>query len=155
VKTILTRPIEFACGVLMVSVTGVVFLQVISRYVFHHPFDWPEELARYLFVWVALLGAALALSRGAHFSIDALVKRCPLKTQACIALTAHGGLSIFLLLVVVSGLQLALKVHEQPSAAMEISMTFPYLSIPISFTFMFMFTLVDLYRLVKKGGLTS
>lgn len=154
-KTILIRPIEFACGALMVSLTGVVFLQVISRYVFHHPFDWPEELARYLFVWVALLGAALALSRGAHFSIDALVKRCSPRSQTGIALTVHGCLSIFLLLVAVSGFQLALKVKEQPSAAMEISMTFPYLSIPISFTLMFLFTLVELYRLVKKRGLNS
>ena len=135
----------------MVSVTGVVFLQVVSRYVFHHPFDWPEELARYLFVWVALLGGALALSRGAHFSIDALVKRCPPAVQTGLALAMHGGLAIFLFLVAASGLRLALKVTEQPSAAMEIPMTFPYLSIPVSFALMFLFTLLDLYRLATRG----
>ena len=152
-KNILTRAIQFACGALMVTVTGVVFLQVISRYVFHHPFDWPEELARYLFVWVALLGAALALSRGAHFSIDALVKRFSPRLQTGIALTVHLCLSIFLFLVAASGFQLAMKVKEQPSAAMQISMTFPYLSIPISFALMFLFTLADLSRLVKRRGL--
>jgi len=150
-KRLLVRPLEFLCGALMVSVTGVVFLQVISRYVFRHPYDWPEELARYLFVWVALLGAALALSRGAHFSIDALVKRFPPAVQTGLALAIHGALSIFLLLVAGSGLRLALKVTEQPSAAMEISMTFPYLSIPISFTLMFLFTVLDIFRLATRG----
>lgn len=137
----------------MASVTAVVFLQVISRYVFHHPFDWPEELARYLFVWVTLLGAALAASRGAHFSIEALVQRLPLPSQTAVAVIVHAGLGIFLFFVAVSGLQLALKVREQPSAAMEIPMTLPYLSVPVSFGLMFLLTLTDLFRLLRKGVL--
>lgn len=39
----------------MAAITLVVFLQVISRYVLAYPLDWPEGLARILFVWIALL----------------------------------------------------------------------------------------------------
>ncbi len=149
-KIIYQKPVELACGALMVAITAVVFLQVISRYVFNYPFDWPEEMARYLFVWVALLGAALALQRGAHFSIDALVKRFPAKWRLIVPLLIHTTLGIFTLVVSVKGFQLALRVREQLSPGMEISMAYAYLSVPVSFAIMFKYILWEIYSLVKK-----
>lgn len=152
VKKFLKKPTEFACGVLMVLITLVIFLQVISRYVLRHPFAWPEELARFLFVWVALLGAALALERGVHFSINALIKRFSKGWQSFIALCIHILLSFFMVVIIVKGFQLAMRVKEQLSPGMEISMTFPYLSVPISFIVMLIFTLNHIYLLFKKRG---
>jgi TRAP-type C4-dicarboxylate transport system permease small subunit len=149
-KILYQKPVELACGALMVAITAVVFLQVISRYVFNYPFDWPEEMARYLFVWVALLGAALALQRGAHFSIDALVKRFPAKWRLVVPLLIHTTLGIFTLVVSVKGFQLALRVREQLSPGMEISMAYAYLSVPVSFAIMFKYILWEIYSLVKK-----
>ena len=46
----------------LVSVmTMIVFLQVVYRYVLAEPLHWSEEMARYLFVWLSLLGATLGL----------------------------------------------------------------------------------------------
>ncbi len=149
-KVIYRRPVELACGGLMAAITAVVFLQVVSRYVFSYPFDWPEELARYLFIWVALLGAALALKRGAHFSIDALVKRLPARWRLIIPLSIRALLAAFTLVVAVKGFQLALRVSEQFSSGMEISMTYPYLSVPVSFAVMFKYLVSAIYQLVKK-----
>ena len=149
-KSIYKKPVEFVCGSLMVGITGVVFLQVISRYVFRHPFDWPEELARFLFVWVALLGAALALKRGAHFSIEALVKRFSRRWGFSMALFIHSLLGIFILIVTVKGFELAIRIREQLSSGMEISMTLPYLAVPVSFAIMFKYILADIYELIKK-----
>lgn len=149
-KSICKKPIEFVCGSLMVAITLVVFLQVVSRYVFHHPFDWPEELARFLFVWVALLGAALALKRGAHFSIEALFKRFSRRWRLSIALFTQGLLVIFVLIVTIKGFELALRIKEQLSSGMEISMTLPYLAVPVSFAMMFKYILSDIYDLIKR-----
>jgi TRAP-type C4-dicarboxylate transport system permease small subunit len=149
-KIIYQKPVELACGALMVAITAVVFLQVISRYVFNYPFDWPEEMARYLFVWVALLGAALALRRGAHFSIDALVKKLPAGWRLIVALLIRTALGIFTLVVSVKGFQLALRVNEQLSSGMEVSMTYAYLSVPVSFAIMFKYILSEIYALIKR-----
>lgn len=149
-KNAYKKPVEFICGLLMVAITGVVFLQVISRYVFHHPFDWPEELARFLFVWVALLGAALALKRGAHFSIEALVKRFSMRWRLTIALSINIIIGIFILIVTIKGLELAMRVKEQLSSGMEISMTLPYLAVPVSFAIMFKYILTNIYKLIFK-----
>lgn len=149
-KAICRKPVEFLCGSLMVGITGVVFLQVISRYVFRHPFDWPEELARFLFVWVALLGAALAFKRGAHFSIEALVRKFSRRWQLSIALSIHTLLAIFALVITIKGFELANRVREQLSSGMEIPMTFPYLAVPVSFAVMVWYILADMYKQIKK-----
>src|SRR5512137_3041966 len=88
VMTVFTHPVEWACGLLMTAITTVVFLQVFTRYVLAYPWGWPEELARILFVWVALLGAVLAFRRAGHFSIDALagVLPAPLRRGIAVAM---------------------------------------------------------------------
>jgi TRAP-type C4-dicarboxylate transport system permease small subunit len=154
-KVVYRKPVEFVCGLLMAAITGVVFLQVISRYVFHHPFDWPEELARFLFVWVALLGAALALRHGAHFSIEALVKRFSKRWQLITALLIHSLLALFILVVTVKGFELAIRIREQLSSGIEISMTFPYLAVPVSFAVMLKYILVDIFKLIKRQRYTE
>src|SRR4029077_15915571 len=45
------RLVERLSAGLMAAITGVVAFQVLTRYVLQHPAAWPEEVARYLFVW--------------------------------------------------------------------------------------------------------
>ena len=56
--------------VLFVALTLVVSLQVFTRFVLHVPFIWSEEAARFLFFWVALLGAAMSVRTRRHFVLD-------------------------------------------------------------------------------------
>lgn len=56
--------------VLFTLLTVVVALQVVSRFVIHAPFIWSEEVARFLFFWVVLLGAAMSVKDRRHFVID-------------------------------------------------------------------------------------
>jgi len=61
--------------VLFAALTGVVLLQVFTRFVLHIPFLWSEEAARFLFFWVALLGAAMSVRTRRHFAIDVTMGR--------------------------------------------------------------------------------
>src|SRR3954452_8399124 len=62
---------------LMALLTAVTFAQVITRYLLGDPLIWSEELARYLFVWVSMIGAALAIREGGHFGLDLLIRPMP------------------------------------------------------------------------------
>ncbi|MFB3816223.1 MAG: TRAP transporter small permease [Candidatus Methylomirabilales bacterium] len=150
--SLVARPVEWACGLLMTAITVLVFLQVITRYVLEYPLDWPEEAARFLFVWVALLGAVLALRRSAHFSIGALTARFSPAVQRGIAILVHGVLLGFLLLVAWLGLDAALRVREQESAAMEVSMTWGYASVPVGFALLALETARALWRQVRGAA---
>lgn len=128
----LRRAVERLCAALMAAITLVVFLQVLTRYGFRHPFDWPEEVARYLFVWVAMLGAALALERGAHFSIDLATARLPVAAARRLGAAVDALGAVFALVLAHQGALLAWRVRDQPSAALEISMAWPYAAIPVA-----------------------
>jgi TRAP-type C4-dicarboxylate transport system permease small subunit len=144
--TLCTHPVEWACGVLMAAIATVVFLQVFTRYVLAYPWGWPEEFARILFVWVALLGAVLAFRRAGHFSIDALANLLPALLRRPLAAAMRVGLLGFLLLVAYLGLQATLRVQEQLTTAMEISMSWGYASVPVSFACMALETVRLIWR---------
>jgi TRAP-type C4-dicarboxylate transport system permease small subunit len=56
--------------VMFAALTLVVSLQVLTRFVLHQPMIWSEEVARFLFFWTVLLGAAMSVRNRRHFVID-------------------------------------------------------------------------------------
>lgn len=66
---------EYLLVVLMVVEVVVVFAQVVTRYVFHSPLAWSEELARYMFIWLVWIGAAYATKLRKNIIIDVVASK--------------------------------------------------------------------------------
>jgi TRAP-type C4-dicarboxylate transport system permease small subunit len=73
---------------------------VISRYVFRNPLTWSDELASILFLWLAMLGAVIALRRGEHMRLTAIVNRLPPRRRDLVETVAAMVVLIFVLLVI-------------------------------------------------------
>ncbi|PNG48768.1 MULTISPECIES: TRAP transporter large permease subunit [unclassified Variovorax] len=58
--------IEPVCVLLLISLFGIVLAGAVSRYAFHAPLVWVDELAGFLFLWFAILGASIASQRYEH-----------------------------------------------------------------------------------------
>ena len=71
----LGHAIEIPAAVLVVGEVVVLLAGVIMRFIFNSPIPWADELASILFLWLANLGAAVALRRGSHMRTTALVSR--------------------------------------------------------------------------------
>jgi len=69
---------------------------VVARYVFNAPLTWSDELASILFLWLAMLGATIALRRGEHMCLNTLVKRLRPGRQAWVQLAAELVVAAFL-----------------------------------------------------------
>ncbi len=67
------RLVEWPAALLLVVEMGVLLAGVVSRFVFHRPFIWTDELASILFLWLAMLGAVIALQRSEHMRLTAIV----------------------------------------------------------------------------------
>ena len=65
--------IEIPTALLVLAEIFVLLGGVISRYVFHHPIIWSDELASSLFLWLAMLGSVIALRRAEHMRMTAFV----------------------------------------------------------------------------------
>lgn len=68
------RIIEAALGFILLSMVGLVFLQVILRDIFDTGITWADVAGRHMVLWIAFLGAMLATRSRQHISID-LVSR--------------------------------------------------------------------------------
>lgn len=62
-------------ALLVVAEVVLLFCGVVARYVFERPLFWGDELAGILFLWLSMLGAAVALHRGVHMRMTAVVNR--------------------------------------------------------------------------------
>src|ERR1700753_83514 len=69
----LTALVEIPAAILVVAEIGVLFAGVVARYALHQPLIWSDELASVLFLWLAMLGAAVAFRRGEHMRMTAVV----------------------------------------------------------------------------------
>ncbi len=76
--------IEHLCAALIAGTVVLIAAQVICRYVLLSPISWSEQLARYIFIWVCMLGAPLALHKGATYNFDVLITKLPDKILKCV-----------------------------------------------------------------------
>ena len=60
---------EYPAAVLVALETLILFAGVVSRYVFNAPLTGSDELAAILFLWLAMLGAVIALRRDEHMRL--------------------------------------------------------------------------------------
>ena len=71
-----------ACTVGLVMMIVIIFIEVIGRYVFNHPFLWTNELAQYWFAATAMLVGAWLISTDSHVRVDILYQRFSVKKRA-------------------------------------------------------------------------
>jgi len=76
---LLIKLTDFLTTFMMILLTVMVSFQVLNRFILHWPAAWTEEMARYNFVWVSLLGAVSAQHYRRQLSVDILVET--LKSQ--------------------------------------------------------------------------
>lgn len=119
-------------------------MQVVFRYVLTQPLAWGEESARFLFVWVGLLGAALGVKDRAHFAIVMIANTFPRPLRRVTEmLVALGGTWIFYIMIS-EGWMLVLLNRNQESPALGLVMSIPYFAIPLSGLLMLYFTWANL-----------
>lgn len=147
---------EWSCLVLIVAMTAVTFAQVFFRFVIVHSLPWSEEFSRYSLVWASFLGASIALKRGLHIGVEAFVAKLPKEKRRLIYLITLGIIALFLIVVIIKGVQMAAFNMRQSSPAMRIPMGFPYLAIPVG-SFIMVIHLLDELTLgwKRRAGLAG
>lgn len=90
---------------LLVLITGLVFVAAVSRTV-GHPVIWSDDMAQLLFVWLCVLGAARAMRLKAHIGVDILVKGLPRTPRWILELVNAALVLAFLLTLALAGYQL-------------------------------------------------
>ncbi|MBB1202770.1 TRAP transporter small permease [Enterobacteriaceae bacterium 89] len=152
IKLLVDRIIAAFSVVVMVSLVFCVVWQVFSRYVLNTPSTMTDELARFLMIWVGLLGAAYTVGAQRHLAIDLLAMSINAHKKALLSIVINVLIFAFSGLVIVTG---GIKLIEktlataQVSAAMQIPMGYIYFILPLSGAIMMFYAL---YYVVQGAG---
>ena len=139
----------------LLAVVSCVLAQFVGRAALGAGLHWTGELARFAFVWCALLGAAAAWQAGALHRVDILQRRLrggPHRLLEAVVLLLVLAACAYLLH---HGVRLTQRVVGQTSSTMEISMAWVYAAMPVSAAAMIAATLLRLLRLVSTPGLAT
>ena len=91
---------EIPAAILVLAEVIVLLLGVVSRFVFNRPLVWSDEIASLLFLWLAMLGAAIALRRGQHMRLTTVTARMTPRWRARFDALGVGIPLLFLLLLI-------------------------------------------------------
>ncbi len=135
--------IEAITGAICVMAFGamliVVLLGVFFRYVMGDPFQWTEELARFLMLWGAFLAMNLAMRSEEHIKIDFVIKSIPRAVQSAVGILVDLLVGCFLVYLTIKGIHIASGAF-MTAMSMDFSMSWIYFSVPVGA----FFTLVQL-----------
>lgn len=112
-------------GMIVVSLLGVIF-----RYVMLSPFEWTEESARFLMLWLGFLGMNIALRKNQHIAIDFLGGRLHPRALMFIAYGVDVLVGLFLYFLLKQGYFMTVRTIITTST-LNISMFWIYMAVPI------------------------
>ncbi|MFG5775452.1 TRAP transporter large permease subunit [Comamonas sp. J-3] len=123
--------LEFVAAALVVAEILVLFAGVVARYVFHAPLVWSDELASLLFLWLSMLGAAVALRRGEHMRMTAFINNVRRDRRAALEAFALAASLAFLALVLWPAIEYAQEEVFITTPAMELSNAWRASALPV------------------------
>lgn len=138
------------CATALLAVEIVVLLAgVICRYALRQPLVWSDELAGILFLWLAMLGAVLALRRGEHMRMTAFVSRLSAQRRAFVDTLAIAASIALLALLIGPAYDYASGEAAIVTPALEISNAWRALALPIGAALMLTVGLIRLAQVSR------
>jgi TRAP-type C4-dicarboxylate transport system permease small subunit len=154
IKKLLDRSLELLVMVVVAVLVVDVSWQVFTRFIMKDPSTWSEELAVFMLIWVSLLGAAVALNRGAHLGIDYFVGKLQPRKRLYTEIFVFLCMALFSFTVMIlGGIELVASTLrlKQLSPALGIKVGYVYLAVPISGFFLVLYSVIGLFERVVES----
>src|SRR3981189_622093 len=142
--------VEIPAALLVAAEIVILFAGVVARYGLHRPLIWSDELASILFLWLAMLGAAVAFRRGEHMRMTAVVAGARPAMRAYLDLVATCAALAFLLLVAWPAYEYAYEESFITTPALQIPNVWRAAALPVGTGLLALFAFL---RLARAGDL--
>lgn len=145
--------LEWVLAIILAAMVLDVVWGVFTRYLLDSQSSWTDELARFLLVWLSILGAAYASGKKLHIAIDLWPQDLDLKKKNYLNLIVHSVVLLFAVLVfLIGGLRYVYISFAlgQTSPALQLPIGFVNMVLPISGIFILYYKLSELFDLLKK-----
>lgn len=130
IEQIIVKIEEASIISLLAALVFLQLTQVLFRYFLNNPLHWVDELSRYLFIWMIMIGAGYAAYKATHFNIEFFRGAMPLPLQRLFEVFSKATIGAFALIVIIYGSRLLVTVSNQMTAALRIPFSIPYGAVP-------------------------
>ncbi len=149
-EALLAMLVEIPAALLVVAEIVILFAGVVARYGLHSPLIWSDELASILFLWLAMLGAAVAFRRSEHMRMTAVVASAGPAMRAWLDVVATSAALAFLLLIAWPSYEYAYEESFITTPALQIANIWRAAALPVGTGLMALFAVL---RLARTGDL--
>jgi len=138
-------------NIILVLMTLILFLAVLSRYLFSYSFTWIDAFSRYLLIYLSFIGGSIALHEGAHMGLNIIIDAFPNRIRRVIK-NVNLALIIFMAIeMFLNGLKLMSDNSNQivpEFGLLEIKKSYIYFIFPLS---AFLYILISLGLMFSKN----
>lgn len=152
----LTEVVDRSLRWLLVTLMAVAVLnvlwQVFTRFVIDAPSGFTEELARYLLIWVGIVGSGYAAGKRSHLALELLPEQLEGRRSHQLQLVIEGCILVFALFVMVGGglrIVYILLSTGQTSSSLNILVGYVYAAVPLSGLIIVFYTVVHIIEEVR------
>jgi tripartite ATP-independent transporter DctM subunit len=151
--------VEIPAACLVVAEIVILFAGVVARYGLQQPLIWSDELASILFLWLAMLGAAVAFRRSEHMRMTAVVASAKPALRAYLDVVATCAALAFLLLILRPAYEYAYEESFITTPALQIPNAWRAAALPTGICLMALFACLRLarvgdFKLVLRAGMS-
>ena len=145
-ESLLGGAIEAIVALLITAEIGILLAGVVSRYLLNTPLVWTDEAASLLFLWLASLGSVVALRRGEHMRMTALVAKASPRMRPWFDTVAIAATLAFLLMVLWPAFEFAAGEVIVTTPSLEISNAWRASALPVGLALMALMAAIRLLR---------
>ncbi|MBM9518201.1 TRAP transporter small permease [Desulforhopalus vacuolatus] len=145
--------LRYVVAIGVATIMFAIIFHICGRYFWGITYMGTMELLRYTMIWVSLLGAVLAFRAKEHVIVNIFEGRMSPRNLLRLSIVADTFLFVFLLAMVVGGVEISMRNMNQISLGLQIPMGYPYLAIPVGGGFMILYVLLNVVENIL--GLTT
>lgn len=143
---------EIITGLSCFLIVATISLQVFCRYVLNNPLSWPEETAKFAFVWGSFFGATVGLRVKAHIAVEVLVRRLAPRGQRAFEVFVYGCMLVVLAVLLKSGIDMVQLSSTSKLPAINVPLAYLYLPVPVTAALMMLHVGTVLRGSLQRGA---
>ena len=147
-RDVATVLMEGAAACLLAAEFVILLCSTVARYVFDSPLLWADEVATLLFLWLSVLGAAIALQRSQHMRLTMVLQRLPRRAAAFLETLGTVAVLVLAALLIPAAVKYAMSEWDVTTPALEIPDGLRGLALPVGLA---LFVLICAGRLLSEA----
>ncbi|MGI6856628.1 TRAP transporter large permease subunit [Mesorhizobium sp. 1B3] len=151
----LMKPVEVISAGLLVSIIGMLLTGVVSRYVFSRPIVWIDEASSIAFLWLAMLGTAIAIDRSEHLRLTMFLGLLDERKRQFAETLGLVLIGAFILVLLPAGYEYAVGEMEITSSALNIPVGYRVSAIAIGMALMLALVCSQVVKSAKLSDLAG